>query len=395
MKKLVVVFVSLMLIQFFACAKTSDTFKPGQTIKIGFIGPMSGAESDYGKFPSQAVRLAVDEFNEQGGIHGFKIELVIGDSAGKAEIGVPAVEKLIKTDKIICLVGDIFSAVSLAIGPIAEDAKVVMISSSTHKDVTNKGKFIFRTIMSDSTQAIVFAKYLTTVENIKTAAILYVNTDYSKGLAMDFWGEFEKEGSSVVALEVAAPGTQDFKPHLRKILAKQPEILYLPNYITGIAPVIKQAKEIGLKAKIYSADSFSSTQIFDLVGNLANGVVFSQMAEVPENPTTQRFIAKYQEKWGEDPALFAVNVYDATCIILNAIKQKASKNIISGSLNIDRDVLRDFIAETKDFDGASGKITFTKNGDSVSNVGIFISEDRKFRQTRVYQLDGSDLVELK
>ena len=396
MKKLIVIIFTLMLTLFFACAKTSDKLKSGATIKLGFIAPMSGDAASYGKITSQAAIIAVDEINEQGGINGFQVQLIIEDSTGNAATGVEVAEKLIKTDKVLGIVGGVFSSVSLAVAPMAERAKVVMISpASTHKDLPDKGKFIFRDIINDAVQAIVFAKYLATVENVKTASILYINNDYSKGLAMDFWGEFEKEGGNIVASEGVAEGTKDFKSQLRKLAEKNPEALYLPNYVPDVALILKQAKEIGFKAKIYSADSFGNTQIFDLAGDLANGVVFTQSAEQPESQIKKRFVAKYEEKWGEAPEMFSLTAYDAAGIILNAIKLKSSKSVIGGDLNIDRDQLRDFIAATQDYDGASGKIAFTENGDLVGNIGIFIAEDNKFRQLRSYKLEGQNLIELK
>ncbi|MCL2154869.1 MAG: ABC transporter substrate-binding protein [Leptospirales bacterium] len=396
MKKIIVVLFSLMPALFFACVKTSDTFKPGESIKLGFIAPMSGDSANYGKSTSQAAIIAVDEFNEQGGINGFKVQLIIEDSTGNKEIGVPAAEKLIKTDKVFGLVGDIFSSVSLAIAPMAEAAKVVMISpASTHKDLPDKGRFIFRDVISDVIQAIVFAKYLATIENVKTASILYINNDYSKGLATDFWGEFEKEGGQVVAVESAEEGTKDFKPQLKKIAEKKPEALYLPNYVADIALIIKQAKEIGLKTKMYSADGFLNPQIFDLLGDLANGVVFTQAALQEETAIAKNFAAKYEARWGEAPDGNSLRSYDATNIILNAIKLKASKDVLSSGLNLDRDQVRDFIAATKDYDGVSGKITFAENGDLIGNIGIFTTEDKQYKQIKVYKLDGQTLVESK
>ena len=396
MKKLIVLICSLLLIQVCACTKTSDKLKPGETIKIGFLGPMTGEDSGYGIFPSQAVRIAVDEFNEQGGINGFEVELIIEDSIGNIKIGTDAATKLIKIDKVLALVGDLFSAVSLAVAPIAEGSKVVMVSpGSTHKELTNKGNFIFRTIISDAIQAVVFAKHLASVENIKTASVLYINNAYSKSIAMDFWEAFEKEGGRLVAVEAAEPGTKDFRAILKKINEKKPESLYLPNYVSDTAVIIKQAKEIGLKAKIFSSDAFGNPQIFDQLGDLANGIIFTQTPESKANQKTDGFISKYESRWKEKPDAYSLNAYDAACIILNAIQQTSSKGMLGGALNIDRDKLRDFIAATKDYDGVSGNITFTENGDLVGNIGIFVAENKKFKQLKSYRLDGLNLVELK
>ena len=394
MKKLFVVLFSLMLLSFFACGKSSDTLKPGEAVKIGFIGPMTGDAANYGKLMSQAARIAVDEFNAKGGINGFKVELIIEDTEGRVEKGNPAIEKLAGVDKIIGLIGDVFSTVSLAVAPKAEAAKIVMISpSSTHKDLPDKGKFIFRDVINDALQANVFAKYLANVEKVKTVAILYVKNDYSQAIAKDFWAQYEKEGGKVVAAETALQGDKDFKTQLTKIKGTNPEALYIPNYVAEIAQILEQAKQLGINAKIYSADGFSNPQILELAGNLANGVIFTQVAEQPASNIRKSFEAKYEKQWGEKPDAFSLNAYDGTNIILNSIAATSVK--VEDNLQIDRDKVRDLVAQTKDYDGASGKITFTDNGDLVANIGIYTVENLKYKQIRMFKLEGQDLLEIK
>ena len=395
MKKLLAILFSLMLLSFFACGKESDVIKSGETIKIGFLGPMTGDAGNYGKLMSQSVKIAVEEFNAAGGAEGFKAQLIVEDDEGKVEKGNPAIEKLAGVDKVIGMVGAVFSSVSLAVAPKAEAAKIVMISpSSTHKDLPDKGQFIFRDVMSDALQAIVFGKYLAKNENVKTVAILYVKNDYSQGLAMDFKTQFEKEGGKVVAVETALQGDKDFKTQLTKIKGTNPEALYVPNYVAEIAQILEQAKQLGLKTKIYSADGFSNPQILELAGDLSNGVIYTQAAEQPASQTKKDFEAKYQAKWGEKPDAFSLNAYDGAKIILNAIKATSSKGM-GGVLKIDRDKVRDLVAKTKDYDGASGKVTFTENGDLVANIGIYTVENKKFKQLKMFKLDGDKLIEIK
>ncbi|PKL18763.1 MAG: ABC transporter substrate-binding protein [Spirochaetae bacterium HGW-Spirochaetae-5] len=395
MKKLLAVLFSLMLLSFVACGKDSDVIESGKTIKIGFLGPMTGDAGNYGKLMSQSVKIAIEEFNAAGGAEGFNAELIVEDTEGKVEKGNPAIEKLAGVDKVFGIVGAVFSSVSLAVAPKAEAAKIVMISpSSTHKDLPGKGKFIFRDVMSDALQAVVFGKYLAKVDNVKTVAILYVKNDYSQGLAMDFKAQYEKEGGKVVAVETALQGDKDFKTQLTKIKGANPEALYVPNYVAEIAQILEQAKQLGLKTKIYSADGFSNPQIFELAGDLSNGVIYTQAAEQPASQNKINFEAKYQAKWGEKPDAFSLNAYDGAKIILNAIKETSSKGM-SGVLKVDRDKVRDFVAKTKDYDGASGKITFTADGDLVANIGIYTVENKQFKQLKMFKLDGEKLAEIK
>ncbi len=395
MKKILVVLFSFMLLFTFACGKGTDTLKSGETVKIGFLGPMTGDAGNYGKLMSQAVKIAVEEQNEAGGIHGLNVELIIEDTEGKVEKGNPAIEKLVSVNKVFGIVGSVFSSVSLAVAPKAEASKTVMISpSSTHKDLPDKGKYIFRDVMSDALQAVVFAKYLAKVENIKTVAILYVKNDYSQGLAMDFKAQYEKEGGKVVAEETALQGDKDFKTQLTKLKGANAEALYIPNYVAEIAQILEQAKQLGVEAKIFSADGFSNPQIFELAGDLANGITFTQAAEQPASKTKRDFEAKYLKKYGERPDAFSLNAYDGARIILAAIAETAKKEG-DESVKIDRSAVQSAVAKTKDFDGASGKITFTSNGDLVVNIGVYVSENRQYKQIRTFTLDGDKLIEIK
>ena len=241
-------------------------------------------------------------------------------------------------------------------------------------------------------QAIVFAKYLYQIEKTDSVAILYVKNDYSQGLAMDFKAQFEKEGGKVVAVETGLKGDKDFKTQLTKIKGLKPKALYIPNYVEEIAQIIEQAKQLGITAKIYSADGFSNPKIFELAPKSANGIIFTQIAE-NRSQVKKEFIAKYKSKYGEEPDIFALNSYDGAKILMDAIKQSAE--IKDKKLVIDRDKVRSIVASTKDFDGASGKITFTPNGDLVANIGIWTSENNEYKQIKAYKLENDKIIEIK
>lgn len=386
MKKFLAVLVSLVFLFTIGCGKK-------ETVKIGFMGPMTGGDSNYGKLMSQAAKIAVEEFNAQGGILGYNAELIIEDDQGSVEKGNPAIEKLAGIDKVYGIIGAVFSSVSLAVAPKAEASKIIMISpSSTHKDLPDKGKFIFRDVINDSMQAIVFAKYLYQIEKTNTVAILYVKNDYSQGLAMDFKAQFEKEGGKVVAVETGLKGDKDFKTQLTKIKGANPKALYIPNYVEEIAQILDQAKQLGITAKIYSADGFSNPKIFELAPDTSDGIIFTQLAENPTD-TKKAFVEKYKSQFGEEPDNFSLNAYDGARILLSALKQAAE--LKDGKLVIDRDKAQSIVAATKDFDGASGKITFTANGDLVANIGIWTSENKKYKQVKAFKLENDKIVELK
>ncbi len=370
-----------------------------ESVKIGFVGPLTGDAANYGKLMTQAVRIAVEEKNQAGGIGGKKVVLIAEDSEGKQDKANAAIEKLASVDKIWGLVGAVFSSSSLAIAPKAEASEIVMISpSSTHKDVTKKGKFIFRTVVTDALQAKVFGHYVYEIAGIKTVAILYIKNDYSQGLAEDFKTTYEAAGGKVVAVETGMQGDKDFKTQLTKIKGMNPEALYIPDYLAEIAQILEQAKELGLNVKILASDGFSNPEIFELAGEDANDVLFSNAAEDKDNEGIKKaFVKKYTEKWGQEPDAFSLNSYDAANIILNAIETVYGKSsdAVKASFKLDRDAIQKVVAATKNYNGVSGKITFMENGDLIKNMGIYRSVDKTYQQLGVYTLDAGKLVEVK
>ncbi len=396
MKKIVIFVLCLMLLFFVNCGKSQNV------IKIGFIGPLTGDYANYGIMMSNAAKIAIEEKNSNGGIDGKKIVLIAEDSEGKVEKANSAMEKLVSVDKVFALIGGVFSGESLAIAPRAEAEKILMCSpSATHKALTSKGNFIFRNVLSDELQAIIFAKYAKKVMGLKKVAILYIKNDYSQGLAEDFKENFEKEGGEVVAMETGIAGDKDFKTQLTKIKDLKPEALYIPNYVAEMAQILEQKNQLGLNVKVLSADGFSNPEIFDLAKDNALDVIFSNSAEdTSSNISKQNFINKYKNKYKIEPDNFSLNSYDIAWLIINAIEtayNEASQED-KEKLNLNRDRIREIFHSTKDYQGVSGTINFLPNGDASKNVGIYVSEKDEqgkynYKQIAVYNLNSQGELE--
>ncbi len=370
-------------------------------VKIGFVGPLTGDYANYGKLMTQAIKIAVEERNAAGGIDGHPVTLVAEDSEGKQEKATAAMEKLASVDHVFGLVGAVFSTNSIAIAPRADAEKIVMISpSSTVGGLTNIGPYIFRDVLSDDLQAAVFAKYCYQNLNFRNIAILYTKNDYSQGLKNGFSKAFEAMGGKVVALESGLQGDKDFKTQLTNIKGANPDAIYLPNYVAEIAQILQQAKQLGINAKMLSADGFSNPEILDLAGELANGVVFSGPAEEQAgtaNAKKTAFEQKYQTKWNEGPDSFSLNSYDAANILFDAISsayQKASASN-KASLNLSRDAIQQYVAAVKNYQGVSGEITFAPGGDAIKNVGISTVVDKKYSQLGVYTVRDDKLLQVQ
>ncbi len=369
-----------------------------KTVNIGFIGPLTGDYANYGKLMTQAIEMAVDERNAAGGIGGHKVDLIAEDDEGKVDKANAAIEKLASVNHILGLVGAVFSSSSIAIAPKAQAEKIVMISpSSTQKDLTSLGNFIFRDVASDGLQSEVFGRYVAQVMKIKTVAILYIKNDYSQGLADSFKAVYEGNGGKVVDMETGLQGDKDFKTQLTKIKATNPQAIYLPDYVAEIAQILAQAKSLGIKAQMLSSDGFSNPEILTLAGANSNGVVFSGPERVTKSAKTEAFEQKYKERWGEGADEFSLNSYDAANLIMDGIQAAYDKASPADkkSLNLNRDLIRDSVAKTHDYQGVSGTITFSSaNGDVIKNIGISTVVNQQYKQLEVYTVKDGTLVKV-
>lgn len=336
--------------------------------KIGFIGPMTGDYANYGTLCNNAVKLAVEEYNAKGGIAGkLPVTLISEDSEGTVEKGLSAIEKLSSSDKINALIGPVFTGVSFAVGQRVQSEGIPMITpSATHKDITNIGNYVFRTVVSDGLQGEVAGKYFYEVLGYRNIAILYAKNDYSQGLFEGVKENFEAEGGKVISEETFQVGDKDFKTQLTKIKAAKPEAIYIPDYTAEMAQILEQASELDLTIPFLSCDGFSNPQIYDLAGNFTKGVVYVGPAKAEESAEHEAFVKNYTAKFGTGPDSFATNSYDAAYIYFAAIERAYKK-----TGKFDRAAIRDEVAATKDFMGVNGKMNFESNGDLVAYQGIY------------------------
>lgn len=344
------------------------------TIKIGTLGPLTGNIATYGVSTKHGVEIAVDEINNAGGIDGKKVEIISEDTRGDQTEAANAVTKLIQQDKVIAIVGGVISSETLTAGPIANDAKVVMISSSsTASGIPEVGPYIFRNCLSDEVQAAQLAEYAIKEMGFKNFAIMYTNNDYGVSLK-DAFEKKARELANVLTVETYNDGDNDFRPQLTKIKSLNPDALYIAGYYTEAAKIAQQAKEQGLNVQILGADGFYSPKLLELGGEAVEGVVFTA-GFFPDDPSeaVQNFVKAYREKFNAEPDMFAAQAYDAAKILLTAIKNAKGQG---------GEVLQAEMAKTKDFPGITGITSFTENGDALKDVLILKVENGKFVKIR-------------
>ena len=346
----------------------------GEEIKIGTVGPLTGDVASYGVSTKNGVEVAVDEFNQDGGLNGRPIRLISEDTRGDQTETANAASKLVEQDKVTAIVGGVISAETFTAGPITNDAKVVTISSSsTAVGIPEIGDYVFRNCLSDEVQAVQLAEYAVEELGLKKFAVMFTNNDYGLSLK-DAFEKRAKELAEVTGIETYNDGEKDFRTQLTKLKGKNPDALYIAGYYTEAAKIAQQAKDQGLDVVILGADGFYSPILVDLGGDAVEDAVFTAgfFTDDP-SPNAQKFVRAYTDKFKDEPDMFAAQAYDAAMILLTAIKNAGG---VGGEAH-QREMLK-----IKDYPGVTGSTSFTPVGDVVKDIIILKVENGKFIKLR-------------
>ncbi|MBX9735967.1 MAG: ABC transporter substrate-binding protein [Phycisphaerales bacterium] len=350
-------------------AGTGDSMAPkpatGAPILVGHYGSLTGPEATFGQSTSEGIRLALKEINAAGGIDGRPIEIREYDTKGEPKEATLAVTRLIKSDKVVAVLGEVASGLSLAGAPVCQEAGVPMISpSSTNVRVTKVGDMIFRVCFIDPFQGSACAKFATGELKAKTAAMLYdQKAPYSVDLAKEFKRAFKKMGGEVIAEQTYTGGDGDFTTQLTSIRARKPDVLFVPGYYTDVGNIALQARKLGITCPMLGGDGWDSEKLAEVAGKTIEGSFYSNHY-APDQPDeqVQAFIAKYKADYkGKTPDGLAALGYDAAMILADSMKRAGS---------LDGKKLRDAIAATKDYKGVTGVITIDANRDAVKSAVI-------------------------
>src|SRR6202166_55329 len=322
-----------------------------ETIKIGEVNPMTGAIGRYGTTCHQGIQLAIDQANSGGGLLGKKIMLLTEDNQSQAGQTSTIVRKFVTQDKVVAIIGDLTSSATLEGGPIAQAAKIPMVTPlATNPKVTEIGDYIFRVCFIDEFQGRVMARFaLDNLKARKAAILTDTKQDYSVGLSGFFKETFVNGAGTVVRGQSYSSGDTDFRAQLTSIKAADPDVVFLPGYYPEVGIILKQARQLGIIVPFIGCEAWDSPTLLQVAGKAADGCYFSnQFSAGDPNPVVQEFARVYRDKLGSLPDNFAALGYDAANVVLDAIKRADSTS---------PSAVRDAIAQTKDFAGVSGQIT--------------------------------------
>ncbi len=332
-------------------------------LKIGVAEALSGGAAQYGSAIRNGFQLAADELNAAGGINGDKIVLVVEDEQGKKEEAINVFKKLIFQDKVLMVFGPTLSNSAQAADPVAQAAKTVAFGTSNTADgITSIGDYVFRNSVTEADVLPATIKTAVAKAGVKKVAVFYGNDDvFTKSGYDNFKKALEDLKIPVTTTETFAKGDVDFKAQLTKIKASNPDAIVLSALLAEGAPIMVQARQIGLNVPVIGGNGMNSTKIFDLAKDKSDGLyVGSPWSASNDTPENAKFIKAYTAKYSAAPDQFAAQAYDALYIAAQAIKSVK----ITGQLPADRTAVRDALPKVK-WTGATGAFEFRRAADKA------------------------------
>jgi branched-chain amino acid transport system substrate-binding protein len=333
-------------------------------IVIGEFGSLTGTTATFGISSKNGIDMAIAEVNAAGGVLGKQVRVIVEDDQGRPEEAQTVVTKLITSDQVVAVLGEVASSRTLAAAPVAQSNGIPLITpSSTNPKVTEIGDYIFRVCFIDPFQGFVMAKFASGTLKVRNVAILRdVKNDYSVGLANVFSEEFKKMGGNIVADESYSEGDTDFSAQLTSIRSRNPDAIYVPGYYTEVALMARQARSLGLNVPLMGGDGWDSPRLLEIGGPALNNSYFSNHYSPQDtSAVVQNFVKNYQAKYNQVPDALAALAYDAAKILFDAMTRAGTT---------DPKAVRDAIAQTKGFVGVTGTITMNaqRNADKPATV---------------------------
>lgn len=337
-----------------------------EVYKVGLISPLSGANARYGAFAGKGARLALAEINAAGGLQGKKVELVTGDSQCVPAEGVAATQRMINFDNVPVIIGDICSSVTLAMQPLAEESKVILLNAaSSNPDITYKAgvggfKWTFRNYPTDEVRAAVVLNYSVKVKGFKKFAVLSVDSDYGRGaikFTKKYLGNYPE--AKIVSEDYYKDAETDFRPVLSKIRHSGVEAIIMYGLADTTPIIARQMQELGLAGKVALVGNgeFNTKATIAAAPTVMNGAV-EAAAWLPEwnNPKSLKFVEDYKKAYGgEMPPNHAYTHYETMHLLAQAIRNaKSLKN----------DDIRQALATIK-YDSAVGPVTFDDHNQAI------------------------------
>lgn len=341
-----------------------------ESLLVGCITPLTGDGATYGTATRRGLDLALEQVNSEGGINGKQLRVQCEDDQLDPRIGTNAIRKLVSVDHVPVIVGAFGSSVTLAVAPIAERDRVVLFSASSTADaIKDAGDYVFRNVPTNRGQGDTAARFARSYLQAESGAILEMNNDYGTSLARAFKAEFQRLGGRVLTEESYNEGATDFRAQLTKIRDSGAKFVFFPGHYEESAIILKQAKELGVKATFLGGDGSYSPELIQIAGQAAEGSYYTLMAmdDPSTNAKARQFNEAYRAKYGSEPDVYSAYAYDALLTLTAAIRDGGyTSDGIKGALY------------KIQFAGATGRTTFDSKGEVNKPFGVYVVKNGAF-----------------
>jgi branched-chain amino acid transport system substrate-binding protein len=328
----------------------------GAEVRIGHVAPLTGGIAHLGKDNENGARLAIEEANAAKlKIDGkdVKFTLVAEDDQADPKVGTTVAQKLVDA-KVVGVVGHLNSGTSIPASPIYNQAGIPVISgSATNPKLTEQGfKTQFRVVARDDQQGPAVASYLAANNKPKLVAVIDDATAYGEGIANEVEKTLKAANIEVLPREKGTDKTTDWKAILTKLRGRNPDAVFYGGMDATGGPLLKQGRELGIKAVFSFGDGACTDKMKELAGEAAEGLLCSQ-AGIPPQAASKKFLDAYKKKFNADPILYSPFTYDAANLLIEAMKKANSTDP------------KKYLGELQkiSFTGASGPIAFDDKGD--------------------------------
>ena len=355
-----------------------------EMINVGVNVELSGGVASYGSNARDGAILAIEEINAAGGVLGMKINPIERDCKSIADEAM-SVSAALVGQNIVAQIGPLTSGDVAGSTPVMMENKIPLIApAATASNVTVDEKtgetrdYIFRVCFIDPFQGTLMAQFA--ADNLKAKkAVIYGDnsSDYAKGLAQYFEKTFKEKGGTILAKEGFVKDDRDFRAALTKIKGLNPDFIYVPGYYQEVAPLIKQARELGITAPIGGGDGWDSPDMVSVAGNeaLNNTYFTNHYSSQDKDPKIVKFVEAYKAKYKKDPDAFAALGYDAVQIMVQGLKDAGEADPVK---------LAASLAKIKDFEGITGKMSIDEQHNPVkAGVIIEFKDGKQVMNTRI------------
>ena len=347
---------------------------PGEPVRVGFLGGLSGRVADLGEAGRNGAQIAVEEVNRAGGIDGRRVELIVRDDAQNSEKAISAIKELIGA-RVEAIVGPMTSAMAEVVLPIAEKANVVLVSPTvTARHFFGRDDNLFLIMSSTGEEAALSAEYHFTQSGVRRVVAIYDtrNRAYAESWLRDFTAEFQERGGEVVPVAFESAANVDMAVVVAGALARQPDALLLITGALDAARFAQRVRDVDPRILLFASQWASGERLIELGGNAVEGMVLHSYFD-PESKAAGmlRLRHAYAERFLREPGFAGVAAYDAMHAVLAGLARRQG-----------RQSLREALLTRGPFRGAEGDVAFDRNGDSRRISRVTVVRDGRFVTVR-------------